>query len=241
MLEDSEYTQNNIYSEYDEISKHFISIYGGNINLFSKGSGLNSKGNIFIHGGNINIFSENQDKMSIKHLGNFTLFDSTIICVGTQASKQIHEEILKGNQFYAFCNENIDGNKILKIKNEINNIIKEISITKNINYIFFSSLDLNEKYSFYIADKNGYNEEKYNFTIKRLENGKDDQDIFPDDDYNDEDNNDNDNDNKKDNENEDQDKKGLKGWEIALIVIASIIVFIILALFLYIIIRHNCC
>ena len=226
-LENREYP----YDENNITPKNFISIYGGNLNLFSKGNGLNSKGNIFIHGGNINIFSDSLKKKSIKHLGNFTLFSSTIVCLESESSNQIHEEILKGNQFYAFYNKSIESKKILKIKNEINSVIKELTIGNNINYIFFSSLDLNEKYSFYLTDKNGYNEEKYDFIIKRLNDGEDDQDIFPDDDGNDEDEPGDKGKNKK---------KKLAGWAISLIVIVSLIIFLFLVLLLYIIIKHNC-
>ena len=111
-------------------------------------------------------------------------------------------------------------------------MVKEITISNNINYIFFSSFDLNENYSFYLTDEYGYNEKRYDFTIRKLKNGEDDQDIYPDDGGNDEDETD-----KKKGKN----KRKLKGWVIALIVIFSIIAFLFLFLFIYIVIKHNCC
>ena len=220
--------KNQVLLNNDESSTIFISIYGGSINLFSNGNGFNSKGSIYLHGGELNIFTRNETKIGIKHSQKFTLFNSTIICVGPNTDKKIHEEILKGNQYYAFFMDKISDNRILKIKNEKNKTVNEIEINKDTKYIFFSSPNLNEKYSFYLIDEIEQIEEKYKFTIEKLKEGKDDLDIYPDEDYI--------NNDTKDKETENK----LESWKIALIVISSIIVFIILALIIYITIRHKC-
>lgn len=124
--------------------------------------------------------------------------------------------------------DKISDNRILKIKNEKNKTVNEIEINKDTKYIFFSSPNLNEKYSFYLIDEIEQIEEKYTFTIEKLKEGKDDLDIYPDEDYI--------NNDTKDKETENK----LESWKIALIVISSIIVFIILALIIYITIRHKC-
>ena len=46
----------------------------------------------------------------------------------------------------------ITKNKILEIYNEQNILVKEGKITKDINYIFYSSPKLNKDYHFYIID-----------------------------------------------------------------------------------------
>ena len=49
----------------------------------------------------------------------------------------IHEGIKKGNEMYAYFAGAITKNKILKIKDENNVVVKQGNITKDINYIFY--------------------------------------------------------------------------------------------------------
>ena len=152
-------------------SSYFISIYGGEINVFCDGDGLDSNGNIFIHGGDINVFSQgNQDNEPIDHDGNFTLFNATVLCVGAKGMEYVHSGLLKGNQLSSYYSSNLNKNQILTIKNGDGNVVKEANITKNINYIFYSSPDLDENYQFYI------NGNKLTFKTYNSPNGEDDQD-----------------------------------------------------------------
>ena len=156
-------------------ASYFISIHGGEIYVFCDGDGLDTNGNIFIHGGDINVFSQgNRDNEPIDHDGNFTLFEGTVLGVGSQGMEKIHEGIMKGNEMYAYYDSDITKNKQLKIKDENNNVVKEGTITKDINYIFYSSLKLNEDYTFYIYDENEV-ETKLNFTFGRPQAGEDDE------------------------------------------------------------------
>ena len=157
-------------------SSYFISIYGGEINVFCDGDGLDSNGNIFIHGGVINIFSQgSQDNEPIDHDGSFTLFNATVLCVGAKGMEYVHSGILKGNQAYAYYSQSLSKKQILTIKNGDGNVVKTANITKNINYIFYSSPDLDKNYQFYI------NEKKLTFNSGNSPNGKDDQDKSSDD------------------------------------------------------------
>ena len=132
-------------------SSYFISIYGGEINIFCEGDGLDSNGNIFIHGGDVNVFSaKSGDNEPVDHDGNFTLFD-------------------------------VSKDKILKIKNGNGDIVKEGNITKTIDYIFYSSPDTNKNYKLYIYDKNGGNEKEYTLKFGTPTSGSDDQDTKIDD------------------------------------------------------------
>ena len=156
-------------------ASYYISIYGGEIYVFCDGDGLDSNGNIFIHGGDLNVFSQgNRDNEPIDHDGNFTLFDGTVLGVGAQGMEKIHDGIKKGNEMYAYYTTSITKNKILKIKDENGNIVKQGNITKDINYIFFSSLKLNENYTFYIFDENG-SESKLDVKFGKPPEGEDDE------------------------------------------------------------------
>ena len=159
-------------------ASYYISIYGGDVNVFCDGDGIDSNGNIFIHGGDIKVFSQgNRDNEPIDHDGNFTLFNGEVLGVGSQGMECIHEGIKKGNMMYAYYKGSISKDKTLIIKNENNEVIKEGQITKDINYIFYSSLQLNKNYRCYINTSG--RETEYNFNFGTPESGEDDEDVHP--------------------------------------------------------------
>ena len=158
---------------------YYIAIYNAEIFLYTDSDGIDSNGNIYIHGGNINIFSEGRGANEpIDHNGNFTLFNAEILGIGTGGLEFVHEGIKKGNEIYGFYSGNIEKDKKLEIKDENNKIIKEANITKDVNYIFYTSLQLNEKYHFYIKEILGNNETELNITFGMPEKGKDNEDIY---------------------------------------------------------------
>ena len=160
-------------------ASYYISIYGGDVNVFCDGDGIDSNGNIFIHGGDIKVFSQgNRDNEPVDHDGNFTLFNGEILGVGSQGMECIHDGIKKGNEMYAYYKGDITKDKTLIIKNENNEIVKKCSITKDINYIFYSSLNVNENYRFYIDDNGSQTE--LSFTFGKPEEGDDDEDVHDD-------------------------------------------------------------
>ncbi len=89
---------------------------------------------LLIHGGNINVFSqagsEGSDNEPVDHDGNFTIFDGTLLVAGNKGMEYAHSGILKGNQMYAYYTGNIQANKILRIKNENNEVVKEATLPK---------------------------------------------------------------------------------------------------------------
>ena len=134
-------------------ASYYVSIYNPEVYIFCDGDGIDSNGNIFIHGGNINVFSQgNRDNEPIDHDGNFTLFNGEVLGVGSKGIEYIHAGIQKGNQMYAYHAGNIKKNKVLEIYNEKDELVKIGKITKDINYIFYSSQKLNKDYKFYITD-----------------------------------------------------------------------------------------
>ncbi len=174
-------------------SSFYVSIYDAEIYIYCDGDGIDSNGNIFIHGGNINVFSQgNRDNEPIDHDGNFTLFNGEVLGVGSKGIEYIHEGIKKGNQMYAYYAGAITKNKLLEILNEKDELVKEGRITKDINYIFYSSPKLNNNYHFYITDDDSNVKSSLNVTFNMPENGDDSEDNN----YNE------DNNNKEDNKNE---------------------------------------
>ena len=165
-------------------SNYFISIYGGKLNIYCSADGFDSNGNIFIHGGDINVFSqaygEGRDNEPIDHDGNFTLFNGTLFGAGNKGMTYVHSGILKGNQMFAYYNQSITANNTLKIKNENNEVIKEVTFPKTVSYTFFSCKGLNDNYQFYIYDINGI-ESKLDFNFGTPKSGSDDQDTKADD------------------------------------------------------------
>ena len=156
-----------------------ISIYDGEIYIYTDSDGIDSNGNLYIHGGNINIFSEGRGANEpIDHNGNFTLFNAEVLGVGTEGLEAVHEGIKLGNQMYAYHFGVITKNKLLEIQNEKNEVIKEGSITKDINYIFYSSPKLNEDYQFYLYDEINGNKTKLNISFNYPENGIDNEDYL---------------------------------------------------------------
>ena len=158
-------------------ASYFISIHGGEVNVFCDGDGIDSNGNIFFDGGVISVFSQgNRDNEPIDHDGNFTLFNADVLCAGAQGMEKIHAGILKGNMMYAYYDQAVIKDKTIKVKDESGEVVREGRITKDINYMFYSSPNLNEDYKFYLVDDNG-SETEYTFTFGTPTSGtNDDQD-----------------------------------------------------------------
>jgi len=77
---------------------------------------------------------------------------------------------------YAYYSGNIQKDKILEIIDDKNNYVNGGKITKDINYIFYTSSKLNEQYIFYLIDEEKYERNKLNFTYGTPKDDKDDED-----------------------------------------------------------------
>ena len=156
-------------------SSYYVAIHGGEVNVFCDGDGIDSNGNIFFHGGVVNVFSQgNRDNEPIDHDGSFTLFDTDVLCAGSKGMEQIHSGILKGNMMYAYYSSAVTKDKTIKVKNESGEVVREGRITKDINYMFYSSPNLNKNYKFYLVEDNG-SETQYTFTFGNPTSGTDDE------------------------------------------------------------------
>ena len=158
-------------------ASYYISIYGGEVYVFCDGDGIDSNGNIFIHGGDIRVFSQgNRDNEPVDHDGNFTLFNADLLGVGSKGMEYIHSGIKKGNEMYAYYAGSLTKDKTLTIVNGNNEVVKEGQITKDINYIFFSSFALDKNYKFYVTDSSG-KQTQLTFTFGTPTSGDDDEDV----------------------------------------------------------------
>ena len=156
-------------------ASYYVAIHGGEVNVFCDGDGIDSNGNIFFHGGVVNVFSQgNRDNEPIDHDGNFTLFNADVLCAGSKGMEQIHGGILKGNMMYAYYSAAVTKDKTIKVKNESGEVVREGRITKDINYMFYSSPNLNKNYKFYLVEDNG-SETQYTFTFGNPTSGTDDE------------------------------------------------------------------
>ena len=158
---------------------YLVSIQGGELYLYTDSDGIDSNGHIYLHGGKIYIFSEGTGPNEpIDHNGNFTLFDTEVLGVGTKGLEAVHRGIHKGNQKYAFYQAQsqtvISKGQKLEILNEKDKLVKEGEITKDINYIFYTSKELNEKYTFNLI-QNG-NKTPLQMTFGDATQGQDDLD-----------------------------------------------------------------
>ena len=147
----------------------YIAIYDGIINVLCKGDGIDSNGAIHVHGGQINVFSqgpdEGWDNEPFDHDGNFTLYNGEVLCGGNQGIEPVHEGITKGNEKYAYYTKTLNASNILKIKDENGKEIRQHKLLKNISYVFYSSLNLSEKYKFYVSDTPDGKETELAFTF----------------------------------------------------------------------------
>ena len=160
---------------------YLISIQGGELYMYTDSDGIDSNGHIYLHGGKIFIFSEGTGPNEpIDHNGNFTLFDTEVLGVGTKGLEAVHKGIHKGNQKYAFYQaqnkEVISKGQRIEILNEKDELVKDGEITKDINYIFYTSKDLNEKYKFNLIDLKTEEKKTLEMTYGVPEEGKDDLD-----------------------------------------------------------------
>ena len=98
--------------------RYIIRIYNGDIYIETDSDGIDSNGNLYIHGGNINVYSVGTGAYEpIDLSGNFTLFNAEVLSEGAGGVQFAHVALKKGNQMYAYSTQIITSDKLLKIKN----------------------------------------------------------------------------------------------------------------------------
>ena len=161
--------------------RYIIRIYGGDVFIETNSDGIDSNGHIYIHGGSISVFSARIGyNEPIDLSGNLTIFNAEVLAVGAGGVQLGHDALKKGNQLFAFHDGFHDGNvpknTKLEIRDENDKLVKEGNITKDVDYLFYTSPLLNENYHFYIIDSENKKEE-IKFEFRMPEGGLDDQDM----------------------------------------------------------------
>ena len=159
-------------------SSYCISIFNGDISVYSESDGIDSNGNIYIHGGKLTVFSKGSGSDSpLDHNGNLTLYNADVLGIGTGGFEAVHEVIEKGNQMYAYYDGDLIENVYLEIRNEKDEMVKETFIYKLIDYIFYSSKHLNNDYHFYIREEGKDDRTELEMIFDYPNEGEDDEDL----------------------------------------------------------------
>lgn len=126
-----------------------IYILGGNIYVNTESDGLDANGNIYIEGGNLEVWGMKTggDGDPIDLDGNLYITGGTVLAGGSQGMKPVHNSAKTISQNFIYSTNNFQANKVITIKSG-DEIIKTITIPKQINYLFFTSNDTNSNYKF---------------------------------------------------------------------------------------------
>ena len=158
-------------------NSYSISVFGGDIYVYSESDGIDTNGNVFIHGGKLTIYSKGDGTDEpIDHNGNFTFYNGEMLGVGSKGVDTVHRGMNGGNLLFAFYSGKIKANHLLEIRNENDEIVKEGNIYQKIDYIFYSSPKLNKNYHFYIIDEKTDEKTELEMLYGRPELGDDDED-----------------------------------------------------------------
>ena len=158
------------------INDYFISIYDGKINVLCSGDGIDSNGGVYIYGGKTKVISEGskegKDNEPIDYDVEFYLMKGEVFLGGNKGNKDYaHNRISKGSQIYAYYTNIVEENTMIKIKDGKGNEIKQVSIPKEVSYLFYTSSELNDKFKFYQIDSTGGNEKEISFNFGTIGEG----------------------------------------------------------------------
>ena len=131
-----------------ECNSFHMYIYGGEIYINAESDGLDANGNIIISGGNITVWGAKSgvDGDPIDLDGSLTINGGTILAGGNHAMTQI-ERIASNSQKYIYSTNSYSANKIIYIVSD-DTTIRKITIPKNIQYLYYTSPNLDSTYSF---------------------------------------------------------------------------------------------
>ena len=132
----------------DDCYSFHINIYGGEIYVNAEADGLDANGNILISGGNITVWGakSGSDGDPIDMDGTLTISGGTILAGGNQGMTQIDKQA-SNSQKYISSKNSYTANQVVYILDG-DTTIREITIPKNIQYLYYTSLDVSDSYSF---------------------------------------------------------------------------------------------
>ena len=132
----------------NDCSTFHINIYGGEIFVNAEADGLDANGNIVISGGNITVWGakSNSDGDPIDMDGTLTISGGTLLAGGNQGMTQIDSQA-SNSQKYISSKTSYTANQVVYILND-DTTIREINIPKNIQYLYYTSADVDSSYKF---------------------------------------------------------------------------------------------
>ena len=132
----------------DDCYSFHINIYGGEIYVNAEADGLDANGNIIISGGNITVWGakSGSDGDPIDMDGTLTISGGTLLAGGNQGMTQIDKEA-SNSQKYISSKNSYTANQVVYILNG-DTTIREITIPKNIQYLYYTSSDVGDSYTF---------------------------------------------------------------------------------------------
>ena len=132
----------------DDCYSFHINIYGGDIYVNAEADGLDANGNILISGGNITVWGakSGSDGDPIDMDGTLTISGGTILAGGNQKMTQIDKQA-SNSQKYITSYNTYTANQVVYIVNE-GTTIREITIPKNIESLYYTSSDVGDSYKF---------------------------------------------------------------------------------------------
>ena len=125
-----------------------IYIYGGKIYVNAGADGLDANGDVIISGGDIEIWGakSGSDGDPIDRNGKLTISGATVLAGGNQGMSPIQQSSTI-NQQYIYTTQSFTANNQVSILNG-ETAVKNITIPKNVAYIFYTSKDMNSNYKF---------------------------------------------------------------------------------------------
>ena len=149
----------------DDCYSFHLNIYGGEIYINAESDGLDANGNIVISGGNITVWGakSGSDGDPVDMDGSLTISGGTLFAGGNQGMTQIDRQASNSQKFIK-SSTSYNANQVIYIVNG-DTTIRQITIPKNIQYLYYTSPDVDSSYKFTtIAGSNDGSSSDENFT-----------------------------------------------------------------------------
>ena len=132
----------------DDCYSFHLNIYGGEIYVNAEADGLDANGNILISGGNITVWGAKRglDGDPIDMDGSLTISGGTLFAGGNQGLTQIDRQA-SNSQKYIKSSTSYNANQVIYIVDG-DTTIRKITIPKNIQYLYYTSPDVDSSYQF---------------------------------------------------------------------------------------------